>query len=102
MGVLRGPDRDGPAVNLEDVIGLEEAAEIAGRQPVSMRRAAALGKLNARRIGSGGHAVWVTTREDVSRYLAYIAGAAWAQQPQRVRRPGGHRRRRRRPVSRAG
>ena len=79
-------------MTLDDIIGMDEAGEIAGRQPVSMRRAAALGKLDARRIGAS----WVTTREAVSEYLAYIASAAWAQQPQRVRRPGGHRRRRRR------
>jgi hypothetical protein len=88
-------------VNLEDIIGLEEAAEIAGRQPVSMRRAAALGKLDARRIGTPGRAYWITTREAVSEYLAYVASASWAQQPQRMTRPGGHQRKRRRRRARA-
>lgn len=87
--------------DLDDIIGLEEAAEIAGRQPVSMRRAAALGKLDARRIGTPGRAYWITTRAAVSDYLAYVASVAWSRQPQRQPRPGGHPRKRRRRRARA-
>jgi hypothetical protein len=82
-------------MTLDDIISLDEAAEIAGRQPVSMRRAAAIGKLDARRIGQPGRALWVTTREAVSEYLAYVASVAWAAQPRtRARRS---KRRARRP-----
>lgn len=81
---------------LDDVIDLDTAAEIAGRQPVTMRRAAALGKLEARRVGRGSRATWVTTHEAVSAYIAYVADAAWSRQPQRTAVPGGHPRRKRR------
>ena len=77
--------------DLDDILTLDEAAEIAGRQPVSMRRAAALGKLDARRIGEGGSAIWITTRPAVAAYIAYVASVSWAQQPQNRRRQ--HRRR---------
>ena len=73
-------------IELDDIITLDEAAEIAGRQPVSMRRAAGLGKLDARRIGDGGSAIWITTRPAVAAYLAYVASVSWAQQPQHRKR----------------
>lgn len=80
---------------LAEVLTLDEAAELAGRAPVTLRRAAVLGRLAARRIGAGGQrAVWITTREAVAEYLAYVARAGWAHQPQAQRRPGGHPRRR--------
>lgn len=82
-------------MSLDEIISMEEAAEISGRAPVSMRAAAARGRLDARRIGKGPRAVWVTTREAVSEYVAMIAAAQWARQPQAQRRPGGHQRRRR-------
>lgn len=80
-------------MSLDDVITLDEAADIAGRQPVSLRRAAGLGKLEARRIGAGGSTIWITTREALSAYMAYVASAAWSRQPQH-RRKRAHRRRR--------
>lgn len=79
---------------LDDVIGMTEAAEIAGRAPVSMREAAAGGRLDAKRIGDGPGSVWVTTRQGVSEYLAYVAAHKWGNQPQR--RKGRGRRGRRR------
>jgi hypothetical protein len=77
-------------VNFDDLISLDQAAEIAGRAPVTMRRAADIGKLDAKLIGTGPRAVWVTTHDAVSAYLAYVASAAWANRPQRVKAPGGH------------
>ena len=84
------------SAELDDLLDMIEAGELAGRQAVTMRSAAELGRLEARRFGTGPRAVWVTTRGAVSEYLAYVAAAAWTQQPQRVRRPGSRRRRRER------
>lgn len=83
-------------IELDDVIGMEEAGEIAGRAAVTMRRAADVGTLEAKRIGVGPRAVWVTTREAVARYISYVATHAWQSVPQRMARPGGHSRRVRR------
>jgi len=98
-----GDHRDDPSVvaviDLDDIIGLEEAGEISGRAEVTMRRAAALGTLEAKRIGT----TYVTTREAVARYMAYVAANAWQSVPQRMAKPGGHarrgRRRRTRPAT---
>lgn len=68
--------------DLDDVVTLDEAAEIAGRSPVTMRTAAGRGKLRARKVGNPPHDVWITTRGAVSEYLAYVAEAAWYRQPQ--------------------
>jgi len=85
-------------MSLDDVISLEEAGDISGRAAVSMRRAAALGTLEARRVGG----TWVTTREAVSAYMAYVASLQWQSIPQRMSKPGGHARKRGRRRSRAG
>ena len=71
-------------VELDDLIGITEAARVAGRAPVSMRQAAAKGRLHAKLIGTGDRATWVTTRDAVAEYLAYIAATAWANQPRRA------------------
>ena len=71
---------------LDDLLTLEEAAEIIGRAAVSLREAARKGKLRARLIGRAQHGVWVTTRADVSEYQALVAETAWSRQPQ-YRRP---------------
>lgn len=73
----------------DDPIGLTEAAEIAGRAEVSLRRAAALGTLEATKIGTS----WMTTRAAISAYMALVASREWQSVPQRVARPGGHARR---------
>lgn len=82
--------------DLDDLLTLDEAADIAGRAAVSLRRAAVNGRLRARRFGTEPRTVWITTRQAVSEYLAYVAAAAWHAQPQVNRRPGGHPRRSRR------
>lgn len=86
-------------IDLDDVVTLDEAAEISGRAPVSLRRAAELGTLTARKIGrpgpreSSGRQLWITTRGHVADYIAYVASEQWQASPQRARRPGGHTRR---------
>jgi len=80
--------------DLADLLSMEDAAEISGRAPVTMRMAAARGALEAKRIGDGQRAVWVTTRGAVSAYIARVATYAASHQPQSQRRPGGHVRRR--------
>lgn len=86
--------------DLDDVIGLDEAADITGRAPVTLRRAASLGRLRAKKIGrpgsdgSSSRQLWITTREALSDYLAYVAAEAWQSVPQRIARPGGRPRRR--------
>jgi len=57
-------------VNLDDIIGMEEAAERTGRTPQAMRKAALRGTLEAKRIGPRH---WVTTPEMVARYAARVA-----------------------------
>jgi hypothetical protein len=71
---------------LDELITLDEAGEIIGRAPVSLREAARKGKLRARRMGTGPGSVWITTRADVAEYQAYVADVAWSRQPQH-RRP---------------
>lgn len=77
-------------IDLADVIGMVEAGELSGRAPSTMRRAAELGTLEAKRIGEGRRRpVWVTTRQAVSAYVADIASRAYHSVPQRQARPGG-------------
>ena len=68
--------------DLDDILTMDEAGEIANRAPVSMRTAATRGKLRARKVGRPPHDVWITTRQAVSEYLAYVAQSAWYRQPQ--------------------
>lgn len=88
--------------DLDDVIGLDEAADIAGRAAVSLRRAASIGRLRAKKVGrvgadgSASRQLWITTRQAVSEYLAYVAAEEWQAVPQRLARPGGRPRRRKR------
>lgn len=82
-------------MTLDDVLTLDEAADVSGRAAVTLRRAASLGRLEARRIGRGGtRSVWITTRDAISDYLALMAAKEWESIPQRQRRPGGQPRRR--------
>lgn len=71
--------------DLGAVIDLNEAAEIAGRAPVTMRRAAERGTLDARKVGGGGGSrqLWITTRDAVARYVAYVASLEPESVPQR-------------------
>lgn len=70
---------------LDELLTMEEAAEIASRAPNTMRSAAARGTLRARRFGRAPHDLWITDRQAVSEYLAYVASAAWHRQPQVMR-----------------
>lgn len=74
---------------LDDILDMAEAAEIAGRAPVSMRRAASIGTLEAKRIGNS----YATTREAVSAYIARISAREWESVPQRRRDSAARRRR---------
>lgn len=65
---------------IEELISLAEAAEISGRAPVTLRRAAALGTLEAVRVGNS----WATTRDAIGRYIAYVSQREW--QAEAVRR----------------
>lgn len=87
---------------LEDVITLDEAAEISGRAPVSLRAAAARGRLEAKRVGQGPGAVWITTRDAIAYYMADVASRHPESVPQHLRRPGGHARHGRRRRIRSG
>jgi len=72
---------------LDDVITLEEAAELCGRAEVTLRGAAARGRLRARRLGRGGQrSLWITTRDAVAEYQAWVASSSWSRQPQYRRR----------------
>lgn len=49
---------------LNEIMTLAEAAELLGRSPVTLRKQASDGRLEARLIGK----TWVTTRTAVERY----------------------------------
>ena len=57
-----------------ELLGLTEAARIAGLRPVSLRRAARIGTLHAVRVGARSYAV---TRGDLAAYMAYTAQRGW-------------------------
>ena len=62
----------GATFAVEDIIGMEEAAEIAGRSTEAMRKAAQRGSLPAKKIGgSGPRGYWVTTRHALVEYIAW-------------------------------
>ena len=58
---------------LDELLSLDEASEIAGRAPVTLRAAIARGKLDGRKVGDA----WVTTRAAVADWLAYLAAQPW-------------------------
>lgn len=60
---------------LDELLSLDEAAEIAGRAPVTLRAAIARGKLDGRKVGDA----WVTSRPAVSDWLAYLAAQPWTR-----------------------
>lgn len=72
----------------DEAIALSEAADIAARSPVALRRAAASGALEATKVGK----TWVTTRRALAAYMAYVSQQGWMLDP--ARRPG--------PKARAG
>jgi len=66
----------------EDWISLADAADIADRSPITLRWAAAHGRLDAVKIGNS----WGTTREALAAYMAYVSARDWLRDP--ARRPG--------------
>lgn len=63
---------------LDDIISLDEAAELIGRSRGALAKAAQRGTLEAKLVGPR---YYVTTREAAARYLARVASQ------RRVRRP---------------
>ncbi len=60
-------------IDLDDLLTLPEAAELLGRTPEALKKAAQRGRLLARRLGSGGQrALWITTRQAVAEYRAGV------------------------------
>ena len=53
-------------VALEELITLEEAADLVARSPVTLRQAIARGRLHAVKKGK----TWLTTPDDVAEYVA--------------------------------
>lgn len=53
--------------DLDDVLGVDEAAEAAGKSSVAVRKALQRGSLRGKKVGRD----WVTTREDVLAWLAW-------------------------------
>ncbi len=68
---------DTVAPDLEGIIGLEEAARMLGRSPITLRWAAQRGSLPAKRIGRD----WVTTRDAVSYYAAFRKRTKASERP---------------------
>ena len=56
------------ALDLADLITLEEAAEMVGRSPVTLRQAVIRGRLEAVKVGK----TWITTHDAVSLYVATV------------------------------
>jgi hypothetical protein len=65
-------------MELSAVLTLEEAAELVGRSPTTLRDAALRGRLEARRIGDDYRGLWITTEAAVA---AYIASTREARRP---------------------
>lgn len=66
---------------LDDVLSIEEAAELIGRTPGAMRKAAQRGTLEAKRVGPR---YYVTTREAVVTYAARVAASRRLRRPPRT------------------
>lgn len=64
----------------DELLGLDDAARIANVTPRALRRAAALGTLEATRVGARS---WVVTRGALSRYMAYTSQRLWRTTPAR-------------------
>lgn len=56
----------------DEIVTLREAAQETGRTLKSLQLAAQRRRLNARKVGDAHRAVWVTTREDVARWVAQV------------------------------
>ena len=54
-------------LELDDIISSDEAAEIAGKTPAAIRKALQRGSLRGKQLGRQ----WVTTRDELSRWLAW-------------------------------
>ncbi len=54
-------------LGLEEVLGLEEAAAMIGRSPVTLRWAIRHGSLRAKKVGRD----WVTTVDELAAYEAW-------------------------------
>lgn len=65
-------------VEVEKLITLDEAAAIAHRAVVSLRSAALEGRLVAWRVGPTYRGLWLTTEDELSKYLARAAQASGA------------------------
>lgn len=61
-------------MSTDDLLGLSEAALIAGVKPGALRRACRIGRLPARRIGARSYAV---TRADLAEYMAWTSQRLW-------------------------
>jgi hypothetical protein len=59
-------------IDLDGLLSLDEAADIVGRSPTTLRWAARTGNLPAKRLGRD----WVTTHESVAYYAAMHARGA--------------------------
>ena len=68
-------------MDVDDLLSLEEAAEIIGRSPTTLRSAARRGSLEAKRIGRD----WVTTHDAVIQYAVFHARGEVFGQVSRVR-----------------
>ena len=58
------------AIDELGVVTISEAAAQLGVTPGALAKAARLGLLDARKIGAGRRAVWITTAEDAALYRA--------------------------------
>lgn len=56
-------------IELEDIIGTDEAADIAGKSEEAIRKAMQRGSLRAKRIHHGR--AWVTTRAELRAWLSW-------------------------------
>lgn len=66
-----------------DLLGLTDAARIAGVTPGALRRAARIGALEAVRVGAR---TWAVTREALAAYLVWTSQKGWLADP--FRQPG--------------
>jgi hypothetical protein len=73
--------------DLDDVLSMAEAADLIGRTPGAMSKAAYRGTLEAKLVHGK---TWITTRTAVTRYAARVAAQRRVRKPTRTI-PEGHR-----------
>ncbi len=59
-------------IDLDEIITLQEAGEIVGRSPETLKKACQRGNLRAKKVGGADHrSTWITTRSALEEYIVW-------------------------------